>query len=998
MSARRAGALMAAGARAAKRGDAHAARGRFEEALELRRAAFGADDRRVADTLSALGTCLETLGFYAEARVRHEEALAAQSARLPPRDAAIGAGLHAIGRAAYRAGDLTGARRLMQEALTIRRERLGEEAPEVGATLNNLGAVCGDLGDYAGAQGFYAASLANKRRRLGEDHPEIALTLDNLGIVLRNLGRLEEAREHHQRAFDIALAAYGEDHGNVARPLLNLGVVHRDQGRPEAALAEFERALAIFRRLHGAEHVFVAAALLNLGAAHHDLGDYARVKDLNEQALAIRRASLGNAHPEVGNSLVNLGNLYDRLGDYPRAEACLDEGLATLEAALGPVHPSLAQAHINFGAVHYSRGEYERSGSHHEKALAIYRNLLGEDHHEVARARQNLGDIALRLGDVEKARSLYESAIASLRRNGGDGHPDLCQPLIGLADALIAADRLDDADSPLAEALQIATTPGGVNYVPRVYSVLAWLARARGDAVAAIFHWKQAVNALQRHRRLLSALPAELQRSFVETRERTWRDLADALVDAGRLGEAQQVLAMLKEDELFELLRDASAAGRMTYAELTALETEWRRHGDEVTADLVRLSEEVASLRARADRTPDDQERLAAARADLDTAGRSFREWLDGLRGDLAGRSGPDAQGAAVNLELLERLQGELRALGPGVALLSYVMGEEKLSIILTGPRLQISRDAPVSERAMNQLVHAFRRALDGRLEDEALELGQTLWRHLMGPVASVLDEMGTTTLMVVPYGTLRYVPMAALHDGERYAVERYAVSVLTLAAQGGLRDAPSADWRVAGFGVAREVPGYRRLLAVEEELTGIVRLGEQGAAGVYPGTIRLDEAFTEEALAEALEHHQAVHLASHFVLNPAQGFHSHLLLGDGSPLPLERLRDVSFDFHGVELMTLSACETAMGGGRENGREFEGFAALVQQRGAKAVIASLWPVSDSSTAALMRVFYAARRAGLSKAAALREAQLSLLSGPHAHPFHWAPFILMGNWL
>ena len=102
--------------------------------------------------------------------------------------------------------------------------------------------------------------------------------------------------------------------------------------------------------------------------------------------------------------------------------------------------------------------------------------------------------------------------------------------------------------------------------------------------------------------------------------------------------------------------------------------------------------------------------------------------------------------------------------------------------------------------------------------------------------------------------------------------------------------------------------------------------------------------------------------------------------------------------------MTLSACETAMGGGRANGREFEGFGALVQQRGAKAVIASLWPVADASTPLFMQHFYRALQHGRSKADALRAAQLALLDnsgaveGGYSHPYHWAPFVLMGNWL
>ena len=130
--------------------------------------------------------------------------------------------------------------------------------------------------------------------------------------------------------------------------------------------------------------------------------------------------------------------------------------------------------------------------------------------------------------------------------------------------------------------------------------------------------------------------------------------------------------------------------------------------------------------------------------------------------------------------------------------------------------------------------------------------------------------------------------------------------------------------------------------------------------------------------------------------------------------------------------MTLSACETALGGGEdENGREIEGFGALVQRQGAKSVLATLWKVADKSTAVLMESLYRLRQErGLNKADALREAQLVLISGkhprqpiavqkggkgralnitnapsyipdpakPYAHPYFWAPFILMGNWL
>ena len=144
------------------------------------------------------------------------------------------------------------------------------------------------------------------------------------------------------------------------------------------------------------------------------------------------------------------------------------------------------------------------------------------------------------------------------------------------------------------------------------------------------------------------------------------------------------------------------------------------------------------------------------------------------------------------------------------------------------------------------------------------------------------------------------------------------------------------------------------------------------------------------------------LHLASHFVFKPGTETDSYLLLGDGGRLSLRDLREAGFNFRNIDLLTLSACETAIGGGADaNGREVEGLGALAQQRGARAVMATLWPVADASTGLLMQHFYRLRvgAGGVSKAEALRQAQLLLLRGqPYAHPFFWAPFILMGNWL
>jgi len=184
------------------------------------------------------------------------------------------------------------------------------------------------------------------------------------------------------------------------------------------------------------------------------------------------------------------------------------------------------------------------------------------------------------------------------------------------------------------------------------------------------------------------------------------------------------------------------------------------------------------------------------------------------------------------------------------------------------------------------------------------------------------------------------------------------------------------------------------------------------------PSQVYLDGDFTAAALQQALPANSSVHIASHFVLRSGMGKDSYLLLGDGQQLSLAELAQERYRFAGLDLLTLSACETAVPAGTDDtGRELEGLAWLARQRGARNVLASLWRVSDQSTATLMSDFYSALAHGKSKPQALRQAQLQQIragrasapatrgltmlgaastGNPHSHPFFWAGFILLGS--
>jgi CHAT domain-containing protein len=230
---------------------------------------------------------------------------------------------------------------------------------------------------------------------------------------------------------------------------------------------------------------------------------------------------------------------------------------------------------------------------------------------------------------------------------------------------------------------------------------------------------------------------------------------------------------------------------------------------------------------------------------------------------------------------------------------------------------------------------------------------------------------------------------------------------LFTPASQLHLQDQPAPVWTGLGLGVSKAQDGFSPLPAVPKELRGIIREAGRGGDGVLRGKIILDEAFHQSSLLTALQQRYAVvHIASHFHLEPGSEADSFLLLGNGklTLAELKRLQDNLFE--DVELLTLSACNTAFGDRGEAGKEVESFGVEAQRQGAKAVIATLWPVADDSTKQLMQTFYRLRerQPGLSKAEALRQAQLTLLQSAkkrakmsYAHPFFWAPFVLIGNW-
>ncbi len=298
-----------------------------------------------------------------------------------------------------------------------------------------------------------------------------------------------------------------------------------------------------------------------------------------------------------------------------------------------------------------------------------------------------------------------------------------------------------------------------------------------------------------------------------------------------------------------------------------------------------------------------------------------------------------------------------------------------------------------VSAADMRNEIHRFRTTIESvSYQQNYLEPAQQLYRWLVAPAEALLASEEIKTLVVVPDGPLRSVPVSALHDGEGFLIERFAIATtpgITLTDPQPLnRD----EIKVLAGGLTEAVQGYVALPAVEGELREI--------SDLYAAKVLADDKYVLDAVSRELAggEYQIVHFATHgeFSSDHTQSF----LLTYDDRLNMSTLENIvglrRFQSEPLELLVLSACQTAVG----DDRAALGLAGIALKAGARSALATLWLVNDEATGKLVGDFYTQLRdPGTSKAQALRAAQLNLIRETgYRHPSYWAPFLMIGNWL
>jgi CHAT domain-containing protein/Tfp pilus assembly protein PilF len=843
----------------------------------------------------------------------------------------------------------------------------GDRQRELAISVNL--AICYErLGRYDEAIGYYARALSaarEQRNRFLEAH-----SLAGLGWNHFSLGNYDKAVDYDEQALPVLREV--KDRKTEGMTLHNLGIVYHETSRFDDALHYYQEALQILREVK--DRRGEAAVLANIGRLNEDLGQFDRAVAFLEQTLSVQREIKDRGREAV--TLTDLAGAYRDLNDYQKALQSDEQALSIL----GEINDRGFQVITlkDIGLTYASLGQQRKAIGYYNQALALERDVKGSNND--AEILNALGEANRSLPDSAKAISYHTQALAASRVTKDLGEESLA--LTGLMNA--------------------------------------W--NDMGQRRLATFYGKQSVNALQSLRSSIRGLDQDLQKSFLKKNEKPYHALAELLIAEGRLGEAEQVLGLLKRDEYFEYIRRdagerASLSGR---ADFTPEEVDWEQRYREIGGRLMAIGAERGELITKKTLTSAETRYLQQIEEDLKAGNIAFDKFLGDLTQHFSAK--PEVNAKVVEeLREEEGFMADLRELPAGTVAIYTLAGDDKFHAILRTPDAQKAYEYPIKAVDLNRKVFEFREAVQDPRRDPR-PLAAQLYEILIAPMAEDLQQAKAQTLMWSLDGVLRYLPLAALYDGRQYLIEQYRISVMTLASNTRLKDRPSEEWSLAGFGVTKGHGDAEPLPDVAYELAGI--------NAILPGEVRLDEQFTESSMRETLfKRHPVVHIASHFRFQPGDESKSFLLLGDGAHLSLAELKTLPNLFGGVQLLTLSACNTALG----DGTEVEGFGTLAQRQGAKAVVASLWPVADNSTSLMMREFYRIREStpGITKLEALREAQLELLRGvakfesnqsrrgdlysiegdkvlplfkgeagpsPYAHPYYWAPFFLMGNWL
>jgi CHAT domain-containing protein len=901
--------------------------------------------------------------------------------------------LEAVADAHRRAGDLAKARAAAEEALKLR--QADPRRVRIYNTLQILGDIAQQAEDWATAVARYEEVLAAARPgALPPPQDESAVT----DAALRKMVASLNSNDRVNREIAALNARIG------------ISSIRSKQGDFRAAeeqLAEAERALP---RLYAAGAPDEADLLKWINESKNT--------NLTGVDVVARRRQTGFAPDEDEQFRFGLAEiaapsyrglllsyraiLYENLNDLERAAKTYEQAQAANVNASGGSFTGV-EVYVALARIERERGNYAAAEA--PVAVALAEAARKNDARTVASLLTLQSGLRYDAGRYDEARRLAEDALKIARGLGFRSQVALVLRYLGMAEAALGGARLKSSEQHLRESLALRRELGLRADEAYTLATLGRTLELAGRDDEAITTYSEAVGIMEA---LAGALGSgQSAEAFTRTREsrELYERLIRLLIKKGRAADAFSYLERSKSRALVEALAGAQVGARdpALNAQLEAA----RRAGEAARVADKALTDELAKPPVQR-----DESRVSQLRARAEAARRDYLAAVESVK-----RIDPSyAELVAVNATDLSETQ---RRLPERVLLLSYFPTDTELHVFLvTRDGAPTVRTVPVPRAELARMISEYRKTVaPGDVTERGLDvalaakgagrdlsavnaLTAKLYDALFAPAQTEIER--ADTILIVPAGELYYLPLHALGrdaGGGRvdYLIESKRFAYLPSAGVLGVvsrRASNSAGENLKRDGLLALGNPDGSLPGATAEVGAISKVFSQ--ARVYVGP----EATVERVASPDAARTSFVHFATHGVIDSRDPKESYLLLA-GTP-PRLSVRDIveenyNLSFAGTRLVTLSACNTNVGG-RDPSATYGSLSRAFAKAGAPTVVASLWSVSDEATRDMMIVFYRELAAGQPKAEAMRRAQLAVKNDPrYAHPFYWAPFVVLGEW-
>jgi len=791
------------------------------------------------------------------------------------------------------------------------------------------------------------------------NHLNRAMVLSNLALAYHQLGQWSEANEAIATSLQLLQSkGVGSDRLKILAQALNTqGKLQLAQGQAEQALSTWQKATETYQQV--GDKTGVARSLINQAQALRVLGFYQRVKDTLEQASQILQDQPESAIKAAG--LLSFGDALRLVGDLGKSQEVLQQSLTISQQLQSP--SAITAALLSLGNTTYAQQQPDQAFKYYQQAIATSTSPTTTLQAQLNQLRLLIE--TKKWADAQALGAKIQPQLTSLpiSRTAIYAQINFTQSLM----------KLWSQNSPIGS--REASTPQAA---AQILATAKKQAEELGDQRAQSY--------------ALGYLGQVYEQTQQGSEAQALTEKALLLAQSSNAPD----IAYLWQWQLGRLLKVQAGEGKA--------------NNSAYTSAIAAYKESINTLNSL-------RNDLVATNLDLQFSFREsvepvYRQLVELLLQPSLGQGGVSQENLQQARQVIESLQlAELDnffreacltarpelidRVDPQAAVIYPIILPDRLEVILSLPNQPLRHYATaIPQRELESILHNMRRSLRRiAFDKDRLPLAQQVYDWLIRPAESDLAASDIKTLVFALDGALKNVPMAVLHDGQQYLVEKYSVALTPSLQLLEPRPLAREQIKLLVGGLSEARLGFSPLPGVESEVKQI--------SSKITAQVLLNQQFTSAALQDQINatSFPVVHLATHgeFSSNAENTF----ILAWDKRVNVKELRGLlqaraQNQRQPIELLVLSACQTAAG----DNRAALGLAGVAVRSGARSTLATLWPVDDQSTSSFMIEFYQTlAQPQVTKAKALRQAQLALLKQPEfKHPYFWAPFVLVGNWL